>query len=333
MMESDAHGAFRVFGMDDLKTILQSTEVAFPLIVKPCLGWGSQAVTKVVTENELSQVVEKARECHALAPQQRSDAVIEPYIDGPEGDANFALLNGEVVFCEISDDFPSRGDLDDNQGHNFVETLVHIPSALPPHEMKALRDTSHQSILRQGFLTGTFRCEARVQYSSHEFRKDENGFEELCPRRDNTNDGKSARVYLLEINARPAGYLETVGVNVVYGVDCFAQQMLFAVNDGLRIRALCHPFSHGPRYNLSVLVLQEDVVGIMKTEDAGAELLRRYPELEPHVPLYSTIKKKGDRLVGPQSSEVHFCGVDVGHGRNETRLPAVGRSDTKQFPL
>ncbi|OOF97957.1 hypothetical protein ASPCADRAFT_164050 [Aspergillus carbonarius ITEM 5010] len=306
MMEPDTHGAFRIFGTDELEKALRSTQVAYPLIVKPCLGWGSQAVTKVATDDELFQAVQKACECHALAPQQRSDAVIEPYIDGPELDANFVLLNGEVIFFEITDDFPSPGDLDDKQSHNFVETIVQIPSALPPHEMKVVRDTLHQSILRQGFLTGTFHCEARLQYSSHEFRKDDNGFEDLYPRRDNTNDGKSVHVYLLEINARPAGYLETVGVNLVYGVDYFAQQMLFSVNDELRFAALCHPFLHGPRYNLSVLILQEDVAGIMKTEDAGAELLRQYPELKPHVPLYTTIKKKGDRLVGPKSSEVHF---------------------------
>ncbi|GLB05488.1 hypothetical protein AtubIFM57258_000777 [Aspergillus tubingensis] len=306
MMEPDTHGAFRVFGTDELEEVLRSTEVTYPLIVKPCLGWGSQAVTKVSTKIELFEAVEKACECHALAPQQRSDAVIEPYIDGPEVDANFVLLNGEVIFSEISDDFPSPGDRDSQQSHNFVETMVHIPSALPLHELKVIRDTLHQSILRQGILTGTFHCEARLQYSSHEFRQDDNGFEDLYPRKDaDTNDGRSVRVYL-EINARPAGYLETVGVNLVYGVDYFAQQMLFSVDDELRFKALCHPFPDGPRSNLSILVIQEDVAGVMKTEDATAELLRQYPELEPHVPLYATIKKKGDRLVGPKSSEVHF---------------------------
>ncbi|PLB53096.1 glutathione synthetase ATP-binding domain-like protein [Aspergillus steynii IBT 23096] len=306
MMEPDAHGAFRVFGTDELRQVLQSTEVTYPLIVKPCLGWGSQAVTKVSTEDELFQAVAKASGCHALTPQKRSDAVVEPYIDGPELDANFVLLNGDVVFCEISDDFPSPGDVDDKQSHNFVETIVQIPSALPPHEKEIIQNALHQSILRQGFMTGTFHCEARLQYSSHEFRADEDGFEDLYPRSDIPCRGKDARVYLLEINARPAGYLETVGVNLVYGVDYFAQQMLFSINDEARFRALCHPFYHGPRYHLSVLILQEDVAGIMKTEDAGAELLHRYPKLASHIPLYTTIKKKGDKLVGPRSSEVHF---------------------------
>ncbi|KAJ6037412.1 glutathione synthetase ATP-binding domain-like protein [Penicillium herquei] len=306
MMEPDSHNAFCVFGTAELERFLHLNKVTYPLIVKPCLGWGSQAVSKVSTENELFQAVQKACECHALAPQQRNDAVIEPYIDGPEVDANFVLLNGEIIFCEITDDFPSPGDLDDEQSHNFVETIVHIPSALPPDEIKVIRDTLHQSILRQGFSTGTFHCEARLQYSSREFRKDENGFEDLFARKDSTNDGKSVRVYLLEINARPAGYLETVGVNLVYGVDYFAQQMLFSVKDEARFRALCHPFCDGPRYNLSVLILQEEVAGIMRTEDAAAELLSRFPELKQHVPLYTTIKKKGDRLVGPKSSEVHF---------------------------
>lgn len=36
--------------------------------------------------------------------------MIEPYIDGPEVDANLVLLDGEVIFFEVTDDFPKPGD-------------------------------------------------------------------------------------------------------------------------------------------------------------------------------------------------------------------------------
>lgn len=37
----------------------------------------------------------------------------------------------------------------------------------------------------------------------------------------------------------------------------------------------------------------------MKTEDAGADLLRRHPEIRKHVPDYNTYLKQGDVLEGP----------------------------------
>jgi biotin carboxylase len=267
MMEPDTHGAFRVFGVDNLRenlTAVGRPALTYPLIVKPCLGWGSQAVSRVSNEEELFRAVEKASACHGLSSQRRSDVVIEPYIDGPEVDANFVLLDGEVVFFEVIDDFPSLGDVDGSQKDNFIETVVLLPSVLPPNEVVAIRDSLHQSILRQGFVTGTFHCEARLQYSSKEFRADDGGVEDLYPRCTTTAAPQNVKVYLLEINARPAGYLETVGVHLAYGVDYFAQQLLFSIADEGRFRALSIPFRKGPQYDLAVLVLQEDAAGTLK---------------------------------------------------------------------
>ncbi|KAL9034183.1 MAG: hypothetical protein Q9180_005548, partial [Flavoplaca navasiana] len=41
--------------------------------------------------------------------------------------------------------------------------------------------------------------------------------------------------------------------------------------------------------------------GVMKTEDAGADLFRRHPELRQHVPDYDTYLKKGQILEGPSA--------------------------------
>jgi hypothetical protein len=52
--------------------------------------------------------------------------------------------------------------------------------------------------------------------------------------------------------------------------------------------------------------MQEDEPGVMKTEDVAKEVVRRYPDLAPHLPIYSTMMKKGDVVVGRKSTDVSF---------------------------
>ncbi|KAF8244416.1 hypothetical protein K440DRAFT_605066 [Wilcoxina mikolae CBS 423.85] len=308
MMELHNDQAFRVFSVTELRNRLNSNgqpTLQYPLIVKPCMGWGSECVSKVSNETELVKAVEKASTRHATSPQRRTDVLIEPYIDGPEVDANFVLLNKELVFYEIADDFPSRGDAPNaNLDDHFQETANLFPVGLPQNEIIAIRDSIHKSILRQGFSTGTFHCEARLRYSSVHYTT-ENGHFDLYLKRGEI-PAREVSVYLLEINARPAGYLESVAVHLTYGVDYFAQQLLFAIGDETRFRALANPFLRGPQYTLVLLLIPEERPGVMKSEDPGAELLERCPELRAHVPDYKTVMKRGDRLAGPTASELSY---------------------------
>jgi hypothetical protein len=308
MMELNNDQAFRVFSVTELQNRLNSNghpPLSYPLIVKPCMGWGSECVSKVSNETELFKAVEKASTRHAASPQRRTDVLIEPYIDGPEVDANFVLLNNELVFYEIADDFPSRGDAPNaNSDDHFQETANLFPAGLPQNEIIAIRDSIHKSILRQGFSTGTFHCEARLRYSSMHYAT-ENCHFDLYPKRGEIPT-REVSVYLLEINARPAGYLESVAVHLTYGVDYFAQQLLFAIGDETRFRALANPFLRGPQYTLVLMLIPEEHPGVMKSEDPGAELLDRCPELRAQVPDYKTVMKRGDRLAGPTASELSY---------------------------
>jgi hypothetical protein len=64
-MELDTHGSFQVFGFADLRQYLDnrppgSAPLAYPLVVKPCAGWGSEKVIKVQNLSELFFAVSKA---------------------------------------------------------------------------------------------------------------------------------------------------------------------------------------------------------------------------------------------------------------------------------
>jgi biotin carboxylase len=163
-------------------------------------------VSKVHNEEELVQAAARASERHKTSPVQRSDFMIKPYIDGPEIDANVVLVDGEIAFCEVADDFPSLADGTDNKWHDpFQETAMVLPSKLPQAEIQLIRSALHQTLLRQGFRNGIFNCEGRVQYSSMRY-ENRNGQYDLFESDENTTEEKKPRFYLHEINARPSGY-------------------------------------------------------------------------------------------------------------------------------
>lgn len=307
MLEFDTDEVFTLSSAEELPEYLSSLQgkaLPFPMIVKPCLGWSSDCVAKVSNEAELAEAVHKASERHADAPKPSTAVIVEPYIDGPEVDANFVLLNGELLFFDINDDFPSRGDADDaSHEDSFQETQNVMPTALPGNEVATLRDSLHKSILRQGFSSGVFHCEARVCHSrAHYSTRD--GILDLEETKQPPSQEVS--VYLLEINARPPGYLETVAVLLTYGVDYYALRLLLCVGSAEtpRIRALAQPFVNGAQFHLSAMVIPQTRAGVMKTADAGAEFLLRHPQLRGQIPDYKTTKKGGDILEGPSASSL-----------------------------
>ncbi|PSN66238.1 glutathione synthetase ATP-binding domain-like protein [Corynespora cassiicola Philippines] len=292
---------------DELATFLEyhADSLLFPLIVKPVIGWCSDCVSKVRNTDELKAAVYKASNRHARSAKRSTSVVVEPYIDGPEVDANLVLLDGEVLFSDISDDFPSPAD---QQGAgseaNFQETQNVMPSGLPSNELDAIRDQMRDSILRQGFRSGVFHCEARVRNSRAQYAEI-NGIVDLV-KKGNAEDFDQPQVYLHEINARPPGYLETIAVLMAYGVDYYALRMLLAIgaSEQPRLRALSQPFSKGPQFHLSLMIIQQDRSGIMKSADAAKEFLDAHPSFGSHVVDYYTRKKGGDILEGPDATEL-----------------------------
>lgn len=307
MLEPDCNESFSLSTAEEMPAFLDNHRgmpLHFPLIVKPCLGWNSDCVSKVTNEVELIEAIHKASERHAGATAPRTAVIVEPYIGGPEVDANFVLLEGEILFFEISDDFPSNADADDatHQDH-FQETQILFPTALPEREVAALRDSLHRSILRQGFTSGVFHCEARIRNSRVQYTV-QDGILDLEEKTEPPSGEVS--VYLLENNARPPGYLETVAVHLNYGVDYYALQLLFSLGstESARIRALAQPFTNGPQFTLSAMIIQQTRAGIMKTADAGEEFLRSHPHMRDQIPNFKTQKKGGDVLEGPLASSL-----------------------------
>jgi biotin carboxylase len=312
-LESDCSESFLITSMEEMEDMmakekLDISALKYPLIVKPCFGWASECVAKVSNVNELLAAAAKASARHANSSQKRSDFMIEPYVDGPEVDANFVLLDGQVVFYEVADDFPSLGDACDSTAEaNFQETANLLPTGLPPREVEIVRDSILNSLLRMGFSSGTFHCEGRIKDSSMQYarRADVESSWDLIISPDRA-DTPEPSFFLHEINARPAGYLESVATALTYGIDYYALQLLFSAGDTERYRSLAQPFKNGPQWHLALLLIPEDRRGTMKTPDSTIDLMQHHPDIAAAIVDHKTVIKGGDRCLGPTASELNY---------------------------
>ncbi|KAF2969433.1 hypothetical protein GQX73_g4109 [Xylaria multiplex] len=296
--------------IEHLKDFLSSDspQIQYPVVVKPCIGWGSECISKVHNERELIQAATRASERHSTSSVQRPDIMIEPYIEGPEIDANVVLADGEIVFFEVADDFPSLADREQNKWDDpFQETFMVLPTRLPQNEVEEMKNSLHRTLLRQGFRDGVFNCEGRVRYSCMQFASHDGQYD-LFEKMGDEAPPQKPTFYLHEINARPPGYYGNVASNLTYGVDYYALDILCAVGDMQRFRALAQPFRLGPQWWLVITVIPEEKEGIMKTEDACGDFIRKFPGLEAVIPDYMTYKKGGSRLDGPAASHQSFVG-------------------------
>ncbi|KAI9679129.1 MAG: hypothetical protein M1822_007339 [Bathelium mastoideum] len=379
VMEPNAGSSFQVGSVDELQSFLlhQSASLHYPLIVKPTLGWGSECVSCVSNVDELLSATSKASARHANATQASRTVVIEPYISGPEVDANFVLLDGEVLFWEVIDDFPCTADIANlsstaasGSSANFLETQMMLPSKLPANEQHAIKTAIKASILHQGFRTGVFHCEARLRHSSASYTADKNGIVDLHV---NTAPSTNERpveiedVWLLEINARPPGYMESAATAIVHRIDYFAIQMALAldaptaivhslVNDPATLNSPINSDKTGsatattgiasgtaipsdtkaPLFaptpsNLLVQFIPQPSPGRMLTPDPAASFLATRPDLARHVAEYKSYVKGGDRMVGPAGKELSWLAHFLIVGSERSECLRTGREIEQSF--
>lgn len=131
---------------------------------------------------------------------------LEPYIDGPEINANVVMIDGRISFFEIADDFPKMGDHAANA--SFAETAMVLPTGLSAREINVTKESLHQTLLRQGFRARAFHCEGRVRHSTKTYAS-RGGLVDLYPN-DQIRDDKEPSFYLHEVNAKPGGYFGSI---------------------------------------------------------------------------------------------------------------------------
>lgn len=268
-------------------------QLDYPLIVKPCRGAASRGVKRVQDEMSLRESIHNM-ERSGLA---KHGILVEPYIDGPEVDANFVLWEGKVLFVELTDDFPCAADATDaTAADDFRETVMLCPTGLGDNEKEAIKKSLGESLFKMGFRSGVFHVEARVQNSTKEYREVDGVFDMYD--RDTQVAVGQPRVFLIEVNVRPPGLDCAYSTLYTCGVDLCALHLLCAVKDGLRFEALSEPFACYAQYWCGNCQIPVDRQEIMVPEDFCQKLLDRAPEVAPFVSRTEMFKHPGT-IVSP----------------------------------
>ncbi|KAI0472512.1 ATP-grasp domain-containing protein [Xylaria cf. heliscus] len=292
--------AYRGHSVEDAVAMSQSEDLNYPLIVKPCSGWMSEGVFKVAQREELVNAVSQID-----FKRHGTEYVVEEYCEGPEVDFNVVMYDGEILFHEISDDYPKAAEGNGSRTVNsFIEMDSVEPSKLPESEQLILQRNFHDILLRSGLNFGAFHIEGRVKNSSMEFRKDASGILDLHPREVNEPSPEPSG-FVLDINPRPPGQAASVQPRTTYGVDYHTLSMLIALRDGPRVSALAHPFLQRNQYWSDMVYIPTDFppdrVGIFDSDDICEDLKRRRPDLARHISTCATFVKRGEKVSHPST--------------------------------
>jgi hypothetical protein len=275
----------------------------FPLVVKPCEGQGSVGVSKVTDLQQLFDAV-KGIENYGNKP----GIIVESYINGPEIDANFAILDGEVLFFEVVDNFPCTADEDENRKtDSFLERDMVYPSGLSEPEILVIKDAIQRLLIDNlGFRTGVFHVEARVCGSNMKYTM-EDGITDL--RQKDHSQPTSPSVFILEVNARCPGVAGVYPTAYTYGVDFAALWLLSAIGDSRRLRALSQSFLNGPQFWCDLVPITVTRGGTLDSDDIMEELRQRRPDLMAHVSSTTRFYRRGD--IVPEPSVTNLAGILV----------------------
>jgi len=300
----EKHAAYRASGVEETMKIAMETQLDYPIIIKPCNSWSSEGVFRVDQLSELETAVRSID-----TARHGKDIVIEPYCNGPEVDANFVLLDGEVLFFEICDDCPKSADVNGTGSlGTFIELDSVFPSALPQCEIDLLRNAFHQSLLRLGLRNGIMHLEGRIRNSSKEYSTVE-GITDLNPCQSLSDDKPSP--WLIEINPRPPGMKGTQVIESTHGIDYWGLAMLLALGDRDRAQALSDPFMNGPQYTCVMVFIPADYPldgceGVFDSDDICVDLMQRRPDLRAHVSKCGCLVQRGQRVPHPSTGVNSF---------------------------
>ncbi|KAL7782540.1 glutathione synthetase ATP-binding domain-like protein [Trichoderma afarasin] len=269
----------------------------YPLVIKPCRGGASRGVKKVQDQSGLRQALLQM-EKDGLT---KHGILLETYVSGPEVDANIALWNAELLFIEITDDFPCTADASDATiADSFGETIMLSPTRLSAQEQELLKTSLHKSLLKLGFRNGIFHVEARVQNSSMTYH-DTDGVVDLVA--SSTTPQGYPEVYLIEVNARPPGLDCAFSTLYTYGVDLCALQLLQCLNDGSRFAALCKPFLSNTQYWCGNCLIPIHRNNVLVPEGFCKKVLARIPGDAPFVSRAELFRQPGTVVSPPLGVE------------------------------
>ncbi|KAK2036640.1 glutathione synthetase ATP-binding domain-like protein [Colletotrichum somersetense] len=313
--------SFSIESMDDFRHKKEELAVQLPVITKPRNGGNSAGVSKAESLAEAETLVKSLLRSGPVV-------LVEKYIDGPEVDVDVVLVDGEVVFHDISDMVPCSAE-SESGAHSqapvsFLETEVMWPSRLPATEQKLLLDNAKDALAKLGFKNGVFHIEARVNNSSMCWTwpktSDSQGESQpsLEPRAVNGEDD-AVNPVLIEINPRCIGYPGQPSISSCYGIDCALIQLLLCIPDVDRARHLSQQYASSQDTSVVTQCIIAPRGGVFYGEKMFSDLMARRRDLADSLVASLCFFKDGAtvRVPSERASWIAFWTVRSNEGRTK----------------
>ncbi|KAK5997487.1 ATP-grasp enzyme fsqD-like protein [Cladobotryum mycophilum] len=238
----DVKDPLRITGLADLQDKLKSPDIRleYPLIIKPYL-------------------------------------LINSYINGPEVDANFVLLDEKILCFEMVDGFPCSAEVP-NGGKlgDLIKTDQIWPSNHPQREKNLVRDKLHDLLLKMGIRDSVFHVKAQIRNSTLQYQ---------------------ARDSIL--NLYPQSTLpiqDPSGTPVSYSIDYPTLHMFYALRELKQYQALSRPFEQGAVQHVDSVFINSDTNGTYTGGGLYAELKEQRPDLIEYVQHCNTCYENGEAI-------------------------------------
>eukprot|EP00121_Abeoforma_whisleri_P016741 Awhi_evm1s15349 len=140
--------------------------IGLPLVLKPSAGGASEGVYKCRTRNEVYKLFDDLQtemttnKVFTWNPGCEMVVLVEEYIDGEEFDIDILMSNGVVVYCNVTDNWPTMEP-------TFLETGSNCPSTFSATVQQQLKDYSIQCVRALGFVQGAFHVECKYSMKEH----------------------------------------------------------------------------------------------------------------------------------------------------------------------
>lgn len=154
-----APGFLRIRSNDDIEQRIAAAGLAYPLVLKPVRGAGSMYVQRIENAQELCAVAARFQteiQAQHLGDVWGNDGLqAEEYIAGDEVDIDLLLVDGEVRYARVSDNFAPIEPW-------FLERGGRLPSLLSAASQQALIDMAAAVLRTLGIPCGGVHFEARL---------------------------------------------------------------------------------------------------------------------------------------------------------------------------
>eukprot|EP01134_Creolimax_fragrantissima_P001049 CFRG1049T1 len=287
------------------------SRVGLPLVMKPSSGAGSDGVFKCSDVEEVysnyDKVIKEIEEndTFKINAGLTISLIVEEYIDGDEFDIDVLMWDGECVYVNIIDNWPTMEP-------TFLEIGSNCPTVYPSKPVKQLHDYSIDCVRAMGFKQGCFHVECKYSRKEHRLQKDADGDVLGTP-------------LLIEVNARMGGGRTHLFHKEVYHIDLF--EYFFLTHCGVPIAPKpCDP----PATYLADYEFCAEITGII----AHDKFLDGVKE-DPNVVLAKTYHPPGTRVKGCDSGVPEWCGLILVKGDSAEEVVKNTRAlgDSVMIPI